>query len=189
MINGVLATTDGRTARVSTDVLDVEITLDEAGATTAGATTAATIDSGGASFNLGPGVNINNQVSLGIGNVAARNLGSQANGFLSSLAGGQANNVVNGDLGQAQKIVDDAIDQVSSLRGRIGAFTKNTVGSTIRTLGIALENTAAAESAIRDTDFAEETAALTRNQILVNASTNVLGISNSRPQSVLGLIG
>ena len=189
VINGVLATTDGRTARASTDVLDVEITLDVAGATATGKTDAVTIDSGGASFNLGPGVNINNQVSLGIGNVAARNLGSQANGFLSSLAGGQANNVVDGDLGQAQKIVDDAIDQVSSLRGRIGAFTKNTVGSTIRTLGIALENTAAAESAIRDTDFAEETAALTRNQILVNASTNVLGISNSRPQSVLGLIG
>ena len=188
-VNGVRAATDGRTVRASSDVLDVEITLNESAAQSASNISAATIAGGGANFNLGPGVNINNQVSLGIANVASRNLGSDSNGFLSSLAGGQDNNVVDGDLGQAQKIVDDAINQVSTLRGRIGAFTKNTVGSTIRTLGVALENTAAAESAIRDTDFAEETANLTRNQILVNASTNVLGISNSRPQSVLGLIG
>ena len=189
VVNGVQATTDGRTVRVSSDVLDVEFTLDTAGAQTLEQTDAFTIDGGGASFNLGPGVNLANEVSIGIANVASRNLGSQANGFLSSLASGQANNVVDGDLGQAQKVVDDAIDQVSSLRGRIGAFQKNTVGSTIRTLGVALENTSAAESAIRDTDFAETTAELTRNQILVNAATNVLGISNSRPQSVLGLIG
>ena len=86
-------------------------------------------------------------------------------------------------------IVNDAISQVSSLRGRLGAFQKNIVGATIRSLGVALENTSAAESSIRDTDFAAETAELTRSQILVNAATNVLAISNSQPQSVLSLLG
>ncbi|MEM9883705.1 MAG: flagellin, partial [Planctomycetota bacterium] len=49
-------------------------------------------------------------------------------------------------------------------------------------------NTSAAESAIRDTDFAKETAELTRSQILVNAATNALGIANSQPQNVLSLL-
>ena len=188
-INGVEATTDGRNVRVATDFLDVELELTASGATSNGGFKAVTITGGGAQFNLGPNVDILNQVSIGIENVASRNLGSTANGFLSSLAAGQANNVVDGDLGQAQKIVNDAVASVSTLRGRLGAFQKNTIGATIRSLGVALENTSAAESAIRDTDFAKETADLTRNQILVQASTNILGISNSRPQSVLGLLG
>jgi len=54
---------------------------------------------------------------------------------------------------------------------------------------VALENTAAAESAIRDTDFANETATLTRQQILVQAATQVLSIANLQPQSVLTLLG
>ena len=44
--------------------------------------------------------------------------------------------------------VAEAIKQVSSLRGRLGAFQKNTVGATIRSLGVAIENTAAAQSVI-----------------------------------------
>ncbi len=86
-------------------------------------------------------------------------------------------------------MIDDAIKQVSSLRGRLGAFQKNTVGSTISSLGIALENTAAAESQIRDTDFAAETAELTRGQILQQAAIQSLSLANSSPQAVLSLLG
>jgi flagellin len=71
----------------------------------------------------------------------------------------------------------------------LGAFQKNTVGATINSLGIALENTAAAESSIRDTDFAAETAELTRAQILGQAATQALAIANALPTSVLALIG
>ncbi|MEM1110156.1 MAG: flagellin, partial [Planctomycetota bacterium] len=159
-INGVAATTNGTTARISSAFLDVEVDLSVAGAQATGSIAAATITGGGANFNLGPGVNIGNQASIGIASVAARNLGTQDAGFLSQLASGQDNNVVDGDLTEAQIIVDEAISQVSTLRGRLGAFQRNTVGSTIRSLGIALENTSAAESAIRDTDFAAETAEL-----------------------------
>jgi flagellin len=189
VINGVQATTDGLNARINTDFLDVEIELTAGGATALGSIDAVTITDGGAKFNLGPNVDILNQTSIGIGNVAVRNLGTQTNGYLSSLASGKANNMVDGDLGAAQKIVNDAIAQVSGLRGRLGAFQKNTVGATIRSLGVALENTSAAESAIRDTDFAQETAELTRSQILQQAATNVLGIANSQPQSALALLG
>ena len=81
------------------------------------------------------------------------------------------------------------IKQVSSLRGRLGAFARNTVQSTINSLGVALENTAAAESQIRDTDFANETATLTRQQILSQAATQALLIANAQPQAVLALLG
>jgi flagellin len=189
IINGVAATSRGRTARINTDFLDVEITLNTSGAQSLGTLDAFTITGGGAVFNLGPNVDISNQVSIGVRNVATRNLGNIANGFLDQLASGRSNNVFDGDLNTAQKIVNDSINQLSGLRGRLGAFQKNTIGATIRSLGVALENTSAAESAIRDTDFATETAELTRAQILVNAATQVLGIANAQPQSVLALLG
>ncbi len=189
VINGVAAVATGTSVRINTDFLDVEIDLTTAGAQALGAIDALTITGGGAQFNLGPNVDILNQVSLGIGNVAARNLGTLTNGYLDQLGASKGNNVVDGDLGGAQKIVNDAINQVSSLRGRLGAFQKNIVGATIRSLGVALENTSAAESAIRDTDFAEETAKLTRAQILVQSSTQILSIANSQPQNALALLG
>ncbi|MEM1211894.1 MAG: flagellin [Planctomycetota bacterium] len=189
IINGIAATARGGTASINTDFLDVEINLNTSGSQSLQSLDAFTITGGGARFNLGPNVDIINQVSVGISNVASRNLGSLTNGFLDDLGSSRAANVEDGDLGQAQRIVNDSIAQLSSLRGRLGAFQKNTIGATIRSLGVALENTSAAESAIRDTDFAAETAELTRSQILVNASTSVLGIANNQPQSVLSLLG
>ena len=188
-INGVRANTNGATASISSAFLDVAVDLTNAGSQVLGTIEAGTITGGGANFNLGPNVDIGNQVSIGIGSVASRNLGNEQLGFLNGLASGADQNVVDGDLTEAQSIVNEAISQVSEQRGRLGAFTRNTVGSTIRSLGVALENTSAAESAIRDTDFAAETAALTRGQILVQAATNVLSIANSQPQNALSLLG
>jgi flagellin len=105
------------------------------------------------------------------------------------LASGQAQNLVTGNTDQAQQIVTAAISQVSSLAGRLGAFQSNTIGATIRSLGVAVENSTAAQSVIRDSDFATDTAGLTRSQILVNASTNILGLANQSPQSALQLLG
>jgi flagellin len=189
IINGIAATSDGKVTRVNTDFLDVEIELTASGAQTLSTIDAFTISGGGAKFNLGPNVDISNQVSIGIQNVATRYLGSTLSGYLDELGSGRDKNVVTGNIEGAQKVVNDAIGQVSNLRGRLGAFQKNVIGATIRSLGVAFENTSAAESSIRDTDFASETAELTRSQILVQASTNVLSISNSQPQNVLALLG
>ena len=191
IINGIAATSDGRTARIATDFLDMEIEISAAsgGADTLQTISALTITGGGAKFNLGPSVDINNQVSIGLGNVASRKLGDINVGYLDDLGSGNSSNLVDGDLETAQKIVDAAISQVSSLRGKIGAFQSNVINSTINSLGVALENTSAAESSIRDTDFASETAAMTRAQILSSASTNILSIANSQPQAALQLLG
>jgi flagellin len=191
-INGIQATSQGRTVSVNTDFLNVSVTLNQATSQTlgvvGGANNAFTITGGGANFQLAGNVDVGGKVSLGIQEVAARKLGNSTLGYLSSLASGQANNVVNGSTDDAQKIVSEAIKQVSGLRGRLGAFQKNTVGATIRSLNVQVENTAAAQSTIQDADFAAETAAMTRSQILVSASTNVLSMANSQPQSVLQLL-
>ena len=198
-INGISATAHGKTAQINTDFLDVQVTLDTATAQSlgnvGGSNSALQITGGGADFQLAAQVDIAGKVSIGIGDVAIRKMGkteTSAGGsfnYLSDIASGKALNVVDGDLTQAQKVVTNAIDQVSSLRGRIGAFQQNTIGSTVRSLNVAAENTAAAESTIRDADFAQETAGLTRSQILVSASTQVLALANAAPQSALQLLG
>ena len=105
-----------------------------------------------------------------------------------ALASGGASSLTGDNLTTGQKIVDKAIKQVSQLRGRLGAFQKFTIGSTINSLGVAFENVSASESAIRDTDFAEETANLTRSQILAQAATTVLAQANASPQAALSLL-
>ncbi|MFP4145360.1 MAG: flagellin [Phycisphaeraceae bacterium] len=189
MINGIVARGEGTTLKVDSDALSVDMTLTGTGAATTGTINAMTIEGGGAQFNLGPSVDMNNQVRLGIGNIAARELGSAATGFLDELASGQSGNVIDGDTGKAQDIVNSAVKQVSQLRGRLGSFQKNVVGSTINSLGVAMENISAAESAVRDTDFAEETASMTRSQILQQAANTAFATAKSQPQNVLGLLG
>jgi flagellin len=84
--------------------------------------------------------------------------------------------------------IDSAINTISSLRGSLGAI-QNRLGSTINNLAITVENLSAAESRVRDVDVAFETAQLTRNSILQQASISVLAQANSLPQSALRLLG
>ncbi len=84
--------------------------------------------------------------------------------------------------------LDSAISTVATLRASFGTV-QNRLESTIRSLAVAIENTAAAESQIRDVDFASETAELTRNQVLQQAGVSVLGQANVSTQSALSLLG
>jgi len=83
--------------------------------------------------------------------------------------------------------IDAAIVAISTLRGTLGA-TQNRFESTIRNLGVAIENTSAAESRIRDTDMALEMVTYSKNQILQQAGTAMLAQANSAPQSILSLL-
>ena len=80
----------------------------------------------------------------------------------------------------AIKIADEAIGQISQLRSNLGAFQKNILDSAIRYLGVGVENLSASESQIRDTNVASEVVALTKNQIIQQAGTSVLGTSQLR---------
>ncbi len=84
--------------------------------------------------------------------------------------------------------IDAAISEVASLRASFGTV-QNRLESSIRSLAVAQENTTAAESRIRDVDFANETAELTRNQVLQQAGISVLSQANVSTQSALSLLG
>ena len=83
--------------------------------------------------------------------------------------------------------VDAALDYISSLRGDLGAM-QNRLISTINNIGISVENLSAANSRIKDVDIADESAELTRNNILMQAGTSVLAQSNQVPKMALDLL-
>ncbi|MEM7681724.1 MAG: flagellin [Planctomycetota bacterium] len=189
LVNGNLALGDGLDVSLKSSTLNIDLTLTSGTATSTGVEQSFTITGGGATYQIGGEVNSQQQVGFGIQSVAATNLGTSRLGFLNSVVSGGENSLVAGRQREASEVIDAAIDQISSLRGRLGAFERNTLETTLRSQQISLENLTASESTIRDTDFAAETAALTRAQILQQAGTSTLGIANSSAQSVLSLLG
>jgi flagellin len=185
-INGAMTVGDGLDLKLNTSTLDVEMTLD---ASFGAGQTSFAVTGGGSLFQLGAQVTSNQQVNIGIQSVAASKLGDNNVGFLNDIITGGAASLVSGNTRKASQIIEKAINQVAVIRGRLGAFEKNTLDTNINSLGVAIENVTSAESQIRDADFAKETAELTRNQILTQAGTSVLSTANSTPQSVLSLLG
>ncbi len=160
------------------------VTLSQFGNTTTG--TAAAIGQvmvGNAQFQIGG--NAGQTTSLSLGNYAASQLGT---GIASGV------NLSNLDLTtasgstQAIQVIDKAINDVTTARGKIGAFQRNVLESNIRSLGVAKENLSASESSIRDTDVADEMTRYTKYQILQQAGLSVLAQANQAPQSVLSLL-
>ncbi len=92
-----------------------------------------------------------------------------------------------GLLRPAIRILDAALAQVNSQRADLGA-TQNRFSATVSNLQTSAENISAARSRIQDADFAAETAALTRNQILQQAGIAMLSQANALPQNVLSLL-
>jgi len=186
LINGAYSYGDGNSLTLKTAVLDLELTLD--GSFGLG-TTSFAITEGGALFQVGPQVNSALQVNIGVQSVAASRLGNGELGFLSQTQSDGDYSLIKAEYAQAQKIVKEAIRQVSVLRGRLGAFERNTLDTNVNQLSVTMENLMAAESSIRDADFAVETANLTRAQVLVASGGAVLAIANQTPQMVLQLLG
>jgi len=185
-VNGAAATVDG--TNVSYRDNNIDLSFAASTGLNNGKSKTFGITGGGATFSLGSHVTDTLKTSIGIQSVSTGSLGDGATGYLNTLATGGANQLTSKSLATAQKILDKSINQVSSLRGRLGAFQTFTLGSTINSLSVAYENISAANSSIQDTNFAAETANLTRFQILSQAATTVLSQANSAPQSVLSLL-
>jgi len=190
-VNGAAATGSGKTLNIRTAVLDAEIdvTAGTAVALSGGGDMRFDITAGGSDFSLGSEVNGLGLEPIGIQSVIASRLGNASDGFLNTLKSGGANSLTSDNKVTAQNILNSAIKDITGLRGRLGNFSKNTLETTMNTLRVTNENLAAAESAIRDTDFAAETSKMTRSQILVQSSTSILGQANFAPQGVLSLLG
>ncbi len=198
LVNGNLASGDGLKISVNSSSLGLDVVLKEDYATRPAASIADfNITGGGAIFQLGQDVNALQQSTLGIQSVAASNLGSTlSKGLIYTLAslksGGDnsiAESVKKGDFSVSSDVLDASVDQVSILRGRLGAFEKNILQTNVRSLQNSFENLSASVSQIRDADFAFETSQLTRAQILSSAGTSVLGLANQQSQQVLQLLG
>lgn len=181
-VNGVKANGDGNTLSINTATLDLAITVD------AGSDKNFDFDitGGGALFQLGPDVVTNQQARLGIQSLYTAKMGGPSGRLYELASGGDKALAV--DPNTAYRVVSEVIGKVATLRGRLGAFQRTTVETNIASLTDTLVNLTDAESAIRDADFAKESSALTRAQILVQSGTSVLGIANSNPQSVLSLL-
>ena len=198
LVNGTLATGRGLNVTTNSPSLSLELLLNENMATDpTAADTNFFITGGGALFQLGPDVTAQQQTNVGVQSVAASLLGGTlVDGnleFLSSLKTGAGNSLdeskKSGDFSVASDILESAIDEISILRGRLGAFEKNVLQTNVRSLQAAFENLSASASQIRDADFALETSQLTRAQILSQSTTQVLGIANQQSQQVLSLLG
>ena len=131
------------------------------------------------------------KVSISIGNMSAATLGVSANeaGGDISVATYAAGEATAADFNAEALIgsIDSAIQTVGSERATLGA-TQNRLQSTISNLSNISENISGARSRIMDTDFAAETANLTKFQITQQASTSILAQANARPQAALSLL-
>ena len=198
LINGVLASGEGLSVSINSPNLSLKLLLDETFATDPSLSTKSfQITGGGALFQLGPDINALQQTNIGIQYTASENLGGTLlDGtiqFLSSLQTGQGNSLgearSRNDFTPLEKIIAGAIDEISFVRGRLGAFERNVLDTSTRSMQSAFENLTASRSIIRDADFASETSQLNRAQILQSAGTTVLALANQSAQNVLQLLG
>ncbi len=176
-----LSTTDGRNIALDTfaNTSGAGATVDIGGSTVTNGASDAAIVTGSVSLSSTQGA-----ISVANSNAdvfAASNINSS---FLSvaaldikSSTGSQA----------AIEALDSALNQINSARGDLGAI-QNRFSSTIASLQTTSENLSASRSRIQDTDFATETANLTRGQILQQAGTAILAQANQFPNNVLSLL-
>jgi flagellin len=188
-------TATGALALTAADGRNIELTFSDNGVETKlgdfANASAATFDVGGATNVIATG-----QITLQSKNnfeIAG------SNAFIGFNNGGvygvnSANAVSSVDIGTragavvALDVIDEALEDVSSQRAKLGAL-QNRLESTINNLSTTSENLTASRSRIRDADFAQETAQLSRNQIIQQAGVSILAQANQQPQVALALLG
>jgi flagellin len=132
--------------------------------------------------------------SIAIESAAVRDLGSVDDGAgnaydLADVASGRPLDTARGDVGLAAASIRAATQQIATQRGRLGAFSANVIRPTLASNEVAFENVAAANSIIRDTDYARETANQARLGALMDVNFALLATSNANAGRALGLLG
>jgi flagellin len=141
-------------------------------------------NSGTFSFQVGANTSADNQISIITTGVASA-MGSNVQGASASLGGGSA--ITASTALATMNDIDAAITAVNIQRGTFGA-SQNRFDSVVANLRVASENQASARGRIMDADFAQETANLSRGQILQQAGTAMVAQANQLPQGVLSLL-
>jgi len=165
----------------------ITMTGSEAGDTLMGATTSSDSSTVGGelSFNSAASFNVTSDIAAAAGSLFSTAANAANVSTLSSI-----NNVdittVSG-AADAIKAVDGALTQIDNMRGDLGAI-QNRFETTISNLSNVSENLSAARSRILDADIAQETSAMTKNNILQQAGVSILAQANQAPQLALSLL-
>jgi len=132
-------------------------------------------------------------VKMALGDMRTNQLGKTATGTYTSQGLADGAYIRNLDVTTFQgaqdaiELIDAALTEVSSMRSQMGSFQKDVLEASVRNLGVASQNMAASESAIRDADMAEVMLDFSRAQILTNTGMAMLAQANQAPQNVMQL--
>ncbi len=184
-INGSSASVDGKevyyTANGASFSFRLTDTLNEAAATSSFTISA----SGGATFQLG--TRSDTRTTIGLDGLYSHQLGNFDTGYLNSLKGGEGNDLTT-DPNTAAQIATAAADQLASAQGRLGGFLKFQVDTSLAQLTATQESYSAALSTVRDVDYAQATADLSRQNVLMQSAMSLLGMANQQSTQVLSLL-
>lgn len=136
------------------------------------------------SFQVGSNTGSENQISITLANLTASSLSVDS----ATIAISGTDTTIGGSFSAAVDAIDTALQTINTNRADLGAV-QNRLTSTINNLQNINENAEAARGRVQDTDFAAETAQLTKQQTLQQASTSVLAQANQLPSAVLKLLG
>ena len=148
------------------------------------ATLSITVTGGGATFQLNN--DTSSQAALSLAGVNTAELGRSDLGYLSDLRSGGSQNI-SLTSNKSIEIANKAASQIAGVAARIGSFNKYQVGSSINVLEKTKEGLTTAADAISKSDYALDTAELSRQQVLMQAATSVLALANSQQQNILSL--
>ncbi|EWS98056.1 flagellin [Pseudoalteromonas sp. SCSIO_11900] len=193
--HGVTATVDETLGLVLTDESGKDIVIGSmVGATASiravehdGKTASTTVLASATSATVAGSIRLNSTESFAVtsANAALEPTGSQVS---ASVNVGSINLGTTQGAQDALDIIDGALSQIDSQRASLGAI-QNRFAHTISNLANIQENVSASRSRIQDTDFATETAHMTKNQILQQAGTSILSQANQIPQAAVSLLG
>ncbi len=182
--NGTKMTADGNRVASSTSMLAFSATLGID--VQAGDVIRFRITDGGSTFQLGADVTTQQQIRISLPNVGSASLGGSSGRLVMLRSDGVAN--LSTDTKLTDRIVQEAISEISFLRGRLGTTQRSTLQPNEAVLEDTVEQLSSAESLISNADFAEESSRMTRSQILVQSSSQVLTLVNQTPQYAAQLI-
>ncbi|VAW73697.1 Flagellin protein FlaA [hydrothermal vent metagenome] len=190
---GVLTLTDGTGGDIGIQDFTNTAGGTTATVTTADASTETLTDAAADSTVVAGTVILSSSVAFSASSSAADSAGSIFNGIANAITSSSLSALRDVDISTSAKaldsltVLDASLQSVSAIRADLGAI-QNRFESVISNLSSTVENASAARSRIVDADFAQETAALTRGQILQQAGVAILSQANSLPQLALSLL-
>lgn len=183
-INGQSAAADGNKITFNANGVSGSFTLTSTGDVDAATMTLA-VSGGGATFQLG--TDSSTRATLGLTAMFSHTMGKTGTGFVNEITSGGSHQL-SATSTNALAIVREAITDVAEARGRVGGFQKYQVQTSINSLQATQQGVGDARSVINDVDYAAETAELNRQNVLMAASMELLGIANQQAGQVLNLL-